>query len=74
MVPFGGVVEDDVENDLEAGAMERLHHVTEFVHRSKRILSRAVSVVRREERDWRVSPIIGFVTRSILRIELENGQ
>ena len=31
MIAFGGVVEDDVEDDFDAGAVEGLDHVAEFV-------------------------------------------
>ena len=33
MIPFRRVVVDDVEDDLEAGAVERLHHPLELAHR-----------------------------------------
>ena len=58
MVAFGGVVEDDVEDDLDAGAVQRLDHVAELVDRPERILARAVRLVRREERDRRVAPVV----------------
>ena len=56
VVAFGGVVEDDVENDLDAGPVQRLDHVAKLVDRTERILTRAVGLVRREERDTAHSP------------------
>ena len=44
MVAFRGVVEDDIENDLDAGPMQRLDHVAKLVHRAERILARAVGL------------------------------
>ena len=49
MVAFGGVVEDDVENDFDARAVQRLDHVAKFVDRTQRILPRAVRLVRCKE-------------------------
>ena len=38
VIALGGVVEDHVENDLDAGAVQRLDHVAKLVHRAERIL------------------------------------
>ena len=73
-IAFGGVVEDDVENDLDAGAVQRLDHVAELVDRAERILPRAVGLVRREERDRRVAPVVDLARRAILGVELEHRQ
>jgi hypothetical protein len=56
VIAFRGVVEDDVENDLDARAMQRLDHVAELVDGTERILTRAVAPVRRKERDRRDIP------------------
>ena len=74
MVAFGRVVEHDVENDLDSGPVQRLDHIAKFVHRAKRILPRAVGLVRREERNRRIAPVIDFSRRAILGIELEDRQ
>jgi hypothetical protein len=47
VVPLGGVVEDDVEDDLDPRAVERLHHVAELVHRAERIPPRLMSAPTR---------------------------
>ena len=49
MIALGRVVVHDVENDLEAGPVQRLHHVPELVERTERIGSRRVPVMGREE-------------------------
>src|SRR4029434_4825515 len=49
VIAFGRVVEHDIENHLDAGAMERLHEVAELVDRTERIGTRAVAAVRGEE-------------------------
>ena len=74
LVAFRGVVEHDVEDDLDAGAVQRLDHVAELVHRAERILARAVRLVRREERDRRVAPVVDLARRAVLGIELEHRQ
>ena len=38
VVALGGVVEDDVENHLDARPVQRLDHVAELVDRAERIL------------------------------------
>ncbi len=74
VVALGGVVEDDVENDLDARSMQRLDHVAEFVDRPQGILPRAVRLMRREERDRRVAPVIDESRRRVLGVELKHRQ
>ena len=74
LVTFGGVVEHDVEDDLDARPVQRLDHVAELVHRAERIPARAVRLVRREERDRRVAPVVDLARRAVLGIELEHRQ
>ena len=49
MVAFGGMVVDHVENDLDAGAVQGLDHVTELVDGPLHAGARAVSCVRCEK-------------------------
>jgi hypothetical protein len=56
------VVEDDVEDHLEAGTVERLHEVAELA-------DRAVPVVRSEVSDRVVAPVV-----AVGRVELEHRQ
>src|SRR5262249_26017360 len=74
VVTLRGVVEHDVEDDLDAGSVQRLDHVTKLVDGPLRIATGAVGVVRREERDGRVAPVVDLAGGSVLDVELENGQ
>ena len=74
VVAFGGVVEHDVEDDLDARPVQRLDHVAELVHRAERIPARAVGLVRREERDRRIAPVVDLARRAVLGVELEHRQ
>ena len=74
VVPFGGVVEDHIENDFQACPVQRLDHVPKLIHRAERVPPRAVRLVRREERNRRIAPIVDLARRTILGIELENRQ
>ena len=74
LVALRGVVEHDVEDDLDARPVQRLDHVAELVHRAERIPARAVRLVRREERDRRVAPVVDLARRAVLGVELEHRQ
>src|SRR5262245_26225789 len=67
------VIVDDVENDLDARAMQRLDHVAKFVNRTQRIRSRTVAVVNGEERKRLVSPVVAETGRAVLFIESKYG-
>ena len=55
VVALGGVVVDDVEDHLDAGAVQRLHHALELAHL---VVGRRVQRVRREVADRRVAPVV----------------
>ncbi len=74
VIALGGVVEDDIENDLEARPVQRLDHVAKLVHRAERILARAVGLMGREERHRRIAPVVDAAARGVLRVELEHRQ
>src|SRR5882724_9310681 len=65
------MVEHDVEDDLDARTGQGLHHIAELVHRPERIPAVAVGLVRREERDRRIAPVVDLLRRGSLGIELE---
>ena len=67
------VVEDDVEDDFESRAMERFDHVPKFVKHPERFLPRAERMMRREEGDGLVPPVI-HASRRVLRVELKHRQ
>ena len=56
---LGGVVVDDVEDDLDAGLVQRLDHGLELGHLAVRLGGGGVGLVRREEPDGVVAPVIG---------------
>ena len=56
LIPFRGVVVDDVENHLDAGLVESPDHRFEFLHLLPARSARGVLVVRREESDGVVAP------------------
>jgi hypothetical protein len=68
------VVEHDIDDDLDARPVQRLDHVAELIHRAERVLARAVCLMRGEERDRRIAPVVDLSRRAILRIELEHRQ
>jgi hypothetical protein len=74
LITFRSVVEHDVEDDLDAGSVQRLHHVAELVHWAERITARAVRLVRCEERDRCIAPVVDLARRAVLGIELEPRQ
>src|SRR5262249_40873527 len=70
------VIEHDIENDLDAGAMQRLHHVAKLVDGPERILPCAVRLMRREERQRLIAPVVhaSVTRRHGLRVELKHWQ
>ena len=58
VVAFSGVVVDDVEDDLDAGRVQRAHHALELLHLLAEIAARRIGVVRREEPDGVVAPVV----------------
>ena len=74
VVPFRGVVVDDVQDHLDARAVQRLDEVPELVDRSQRVATRAVAGVGGEERDGGIAPIVHQTRWAVLRVELEHRQ
>ena len=58
VVALGGVVVDDVEDDLDAGVVQRLDHALELAHLLARLAGGGVGRVRREEADRGVAPVV----------------
>ena len=58
VVALGGVVVDDVEDHLDAGAVHRLHEPLELAHLLAVRPRRGVAGVRGEEADRRVAPVV----------------
>src|SRR5262249_14493085 len=74
LVALRRVIEYDVENHFDSPAMQHFDHVAKFIHCTHRILPRAKRLMRREERDRRISPVINATGRTVLRIKLEYGK
>ena len=58
-VAFGRVVEDDVENDFDAGGVQLADHFLELPHLVARLVAGHVAAVGREEGHGVVAPVIG---------------
>ena len=58
VVALGRVVVDDVEDDLDARGVQLAHHALELLHLLAAVAARGVGVVRREEADGVVAPVV----------------
>ena len=74
MIAFSRVIEDNIENDFDFRPVQGFDHVAKLIHRPQRIVSRAVGLMRREERDRSVTPVVNQARRAILGIELKYGK
>src|SRR5205085_8481700 len=61
-VALAGVIVDDVENDFDAGRVERAHHFAKFLDRSLDATG-GIARIRREEPERVVAPIVGLAAR-----------
>jgi hypothetical protein len=81
VVALGGVVVDDVEDHLDARRVQRPHHVLELLHLPAATALARVLVVRREEADRVVAPVVPQAAREqmpvvhefVHRHELDRG-
>ena len=71
---FCRVIEDNIENDFNAGSVQRLHHAAKFIECSERVRMRAIGLVRCKKGDRRVTPVVRPAWGRILRIELKHGK
>ncbi len=55
---FGGVVVNDVEDHLDAGAVQRLDHVAEFIERRGRVAMHRVTRMRRKKAERLITPVV----------------
>lgn len=74
MVALRRVIENDIEDDLDIRPVECFDHVAELVDHCQWIAARAIRLVRGEERNRRISPIIDLAGWTVLRIELKNWE
>jgi hypothetical protein len=68
------VVIDDIEDDLDPGAVQCLDHVAKFVERAQRLRPGAVPAMRREKRQGPISPIIAEARRTVLLVECKHRE
>ena len=66
------MIEYHVEYHFNTSPVQRFDHVPKLVNGPEWILPRAIRLMRREERNGRVAPIVTQPARRILRIELKN--
>ena len=66
------VVVNDIEDDLDSSAMQRLDHVAKLVERAKRVGSGPV--MRREKREGLVPPVVAEARRTVLLVEGKDRQ
>ena len=76
MVALGRVVVDHVEDDLDARGVEGLDHPLELLHLLAALARRGVAVVRRQEADRVVAPVVAQAALDEVRVldELVHGQ
>src|ERR1700738_91505 len=58
VISFACMVENDIENDLNASFMQRLHHIPELCNMRSRFGMDAVSTLRSHKTDRIVPPIV----------------
>ena len=69
LVAFAGVVEDDVEDDFDAGGMKCLDHLLELTHLRARRLVKRVTTVWRKERHRVIAPVVGTFERVAVNVQ-----
>ena len=77
MVAFRRVVVDDVEDDLEAGGVQRAHHPLEFADRARRRARRGKSPLGREVAEAVVAPVVRqplFLEMPVARVMMHRHQ
>ena len=74
-VAFRRVVEDHIEDDLDARRVHGLDHRAEVIDRGERRVRGGIAAKGREEGNRRIAPVIRFGAEGlVLRIELLDGQ
>ena len=58
LVAFGRVVEDDVEDDFDAGGVQGADHLLELPHLAARLRAHRITAMGREERHGIVAPVV----------------
>ena len=74
MVAFGRVIEDDIQDDLDARSVKTLDHIAKLVNGTWRVLPGAIRLMRCKEGDGRIAPIVDQTWGAVLRVELKHGE
>src|SRR5712691_11074676 len=74
VIAFGRMVEYHIEDDLDAGAMQRLDHIPKLVQGPEGVLAGTVRVVGGEERHRTVAPVVDEAWRTVLSVKLEDWE
>ena len=74
VVAFRSVVEDDVEDDLDAGPVQRLDHVPKFIDRAQTGPDASCRPGAGRRTRPAIAPVVDQARRAILGIELKHGQ
>ncbi len=76
LVALGGVVVDDIEDDLKTGFVKSADHLFELAHAAFGVARGGVLVVRGEEADGVVAPVVGeaFFEQELVVQMLVDGQ
>jgi hypothetical protein len=74
VIAFRCMIENNVKDYLDSRSMQSLDHVAKLIHRAQGILPRAVRLVRCEEGDRCVTPVVNTAWWAILRIKLKHGK
>src|SRR5207248_7694185 len=74
LVTLRSVVVYDIEENLDPGAMQRLHHIAEFVDGAERLRPRAISRMWRKERERLITPVVCETRRTVLVVECKDRE
>ena len=74
VISLGGVIEDDIEDHLETGAVERAHHRLALAHRVLRPPADREARIGREEAEGVVAPVVDqalVVQKGLVQVVLD---
>ena len=67
------MIVDDIEDDFDPGAVQRLDHVAKLIERAEWVGSGAVAAMRGEKREGLISPIVSKTRRTVLLVKAKTG-
>jgi hypothetical protein len=63
LAALGGAVEHDIEDDFQAGGMQRAHHAAKLIDLAAAVTHRRIAIVGSEVADRLVAPIVAQPAR-----------